>query len=143
MQRRKFLSIISLGVAGSAVGFASLPSFEKMIEKMILNDTAQLKIEKGTIESYLKDIREKNIYRQFNFSKKEFIRAHYLLSNSLFTLPYYAKYIQYRSEIVGSFLLSTNFFENKMDTNKTISYRSFYDPYFRPCAHPFSNLFYS
>lgn len=143
MNRRKFLGLISLGLAGSALGILSLPGFEKVIEKVIVNDTEKLSLSPESISKYIVEAKDKNIWKNFNFAKREFFRAHYFFNNSLFKLPYHNKYIQYRSEIVGSFLLSTDFFMNKMNTERTINYVSLYDPYFRPCSNPFSNLYYN
>lgn len=143
MKRRKFLAIVSLGAAGTAVGVASFTGFTKIVKRIIERDTKDLKIEDDAIEKYLMDAHSKNLYGKYNFAKKAFIRIHYMLDFPFLPIPYRNKYIQYRSEIVGHFLLSTNFFFDKMDTGKLIKYESFYDPYFRPCSHPFSNLFYT
>ena len=40
--------------------------------------------------------------------------------------------------MVSSFLLSSDFFQNKMDEKRPIRYVGLYDPYRRPCAHPFT-----
>lgn len=143
MKRRKFLGMLSLGAAGTAVGVATLPGFNKLVKRIIENDTKELNVADGAIDQYLMDAHERKVFDKYNFAKKEFIRIHYFLDFPLLPIPYRSKYTQYRSEIVGHFLLSTNFFFNKMDTNKVIKYESIYDPYFRPCSHPFSNLFYS
>lgn len=143
MKRRKFLGILSLGTAGAVIGVTALPDFNKIVKRIIEQDTKELNIEEGAIGKYLKDAHERKIFDKYNFAKKEFIRIHYFLDAPMVPMPYRSKYTQYRSEIVGHFLLSTNFFFNKMDTTKAIKYESIYDPYFRPCSHPFSNLFYT
>lgn len=142
MKRRKFLELVSLGLAGTTIGIISLPDFENIIEKIIVKDTADLAISPKIISQYLAEAKERDVWQNFNFSKREFFRSHYFLSNSVFRLPYYSKYVQYRSEIVGNFLLSTDFFTNKMDPNHAVQYVGLYDPYFRPCGNPFSNLYY-
>ena len=143
MERRKFLGILTLGAIGTIVGVVALPDFEKIVKEILTTDTKKLLIEKGAIEKYLVDAKNRNIYKRFGFGKKEFIRGHYFINNSIFTLPYYTKYSRYRSEIVGSFLLSTDFFINKMTVEKEVKYLSFYDPYKRPCNNPFSNVYYT
>lgn len=143
MNRRKFIGLLTLGLAGSAVGVFSLPSFENIAEDIILKDTAKLPLSAGAIQKYIVEVKDKNIWKNFNFAKREFFRAHYFFSNALFKLPYHSKYLQYRSEIVGNFLLSTDFFTNKMNTEDTINYVAIYDPYFRPCANPFSSIYYN
>ena len=64
------------------------------------------------------------------------------MDNGLFTLPYTVNYNAYRNKIVLIFLLSTNFFVNRMDESKPVYFTSVYDPYQIPCSNPFSNLFY-
>lgn len=142
MKRRKFLGILSLGTVGAAVGVIALPDFDKIVKTIIAHDTKNLNVSEGVIELYLKDARGKRIFDHLGFSKKEFIRFNHLFGSPSF-FPYRNKYEQYRSEIVGHFLLSTDFFSHKMDTSRVIKYESFYDPYYRPCSHPFSNLFYT
>lgn len=143
MKRRRFLGIFSLGLAGTALGLVALPNFEKIVKKMIEADTKDLSIEKGAIEKYIIDAKKKNVFQRFNLGKREFIRGHYFIDNRIFALPYQAKYSRYRSDLIAGFLLSTDFFANRMNTGKTIHYTSFYDPYFRPCSNPFSNIYYS
>jgi hypothetical protein len=46
------------------------------------------------------------------------------------------------NQLLTAYLLSTDFFTNKMDESKTIKYVGLYNPYTRPCAHPFSNNVY-
>lgn len=142
MKRRKFLGILSIGVVGTAVGVAAFTDFEMIVKTIISNDTKDLNVSEEIIERYLKDAHEKRAFQHLGFSKKEFIRINHFLGSPSF-FPYRNKYEQYRSEIVGHFLLSTDFFSHKMDTSRVIKYESFYDPYFRPCSHPFSNLFYT
>lgn len=142
MKRRNFIGLITLGIAGSTVGVLHYSSFEDIIEKIIIKDTDQLEVSSEVVKKYIMEGKAKNIWEKFNFTKREFFRAHYLISNSVFQLPYYGKYIQYRSELVGHFLLSTDFFINKMKTDIPINYVALYDPYFRPCSNPFSNLYY-
>lgn len=46
-------------------------------------------------------------------------------------------------QMVSAYLLSSDFFQNKMDDKRTIKYVGLYDPYTRPCAHPFSHVHYT
>lgn len=143
MQRRKFLKYILAGAAVSFTGIAVLPGFDLVLKNMVEKDTKKLKIQSGAIDTFLKDAQEQNSWGIFSPAKKQFIRAHYLLSNPLFKLPYHNKYTEYRSQVTGKFLLSTSFFRNKMNEKETVVYLALYDPYARPCGHPFSNLYYS
>lgn len=42
-------------------------------------------------------------------------------------------------QLVSTYLLSTDFFEKNMDESRIIRFVGLYDPYLRPCAHPFAN----
>ena len=42
-------------------------------------------------------------------------------------------------QLVSTYLLSTDFFMNKMDESQVVKYVGLYDPYLRPCTHPFAN----
>jgi hypothetical protein len=44
--------------------------------------------------------------------------------------------------ISQQYLLSTDFFRNKMDESKIVKYLGLFDPYLRPCANPFSEIYY-
>ena len=46
-------------------------------------------------------------------------------------------------QLVTAYLLSSDFFQNKMDEKRTIKYVGLYDPYSRPCSHPFSHIHYA
>lgn len=43
-------------------------------------------------------------------------------------------------QLVSTYLLSTDFFVNNMDESRIIKFVGLYDPYLRPCAHPFANV---
>jgi hypothetical protein len=46
------------------------------------------------------------------------------------------------SMITQEYLLSTDFFRNKMDESRIVKYIGFYNPYQMPCTNPFSSTFY-
>lgn len=46
------------------------------------------------------------------------------------------------NQLVSSYLLSTDFFANGMDERNTVRYVGLYNPYTRPCTHPFSHVHY-
>ena len=125
-------------------GLVTIPSFNQMVKKMILEDLDGLKLDGTVIDKYLQAIESGDHWDKiFNgWKKKEFIRIHYLLEKGPLNLPYSNKYRHYRSDIIGNFLLSTDFFINKMDESKEISFIGLFDPYTRPCSNPFSNLYY-
>jgi hypothetical protein len=46
-------------------------------------------------------------------------------------------------QLVSAYLLSSDFFQNKMDETRIVKYVGLYDPYTRPCSHPFSHVHYT
>ncbi|MFA0960568.1 hypothetical protein AB9P05_02050 [Roseivirga sp. BDSF3-8] len=144
MKRRKFIGLIGAAGAGSLlVGYAIAPSFEKTLEQIIRESIRGLELESGAVASFLNEAEEEGVLNQYDLSKQEFIKAHHLLKNKMFTLPYEHKYLQMRDDLVGKFLLSTDFFINKMNTTRTVKYLGLYDPYSRPCTNPFSSVYYN
>ena len=117
--------------------------FENLVKKIILEDTDSLLVDSKEVDHFIEDARRYNIWDMFSFSKKEFIKWSFYIDNPFLKLPYNAKYKIYRSQIVGLFLLSTDYFRNKMAPDKPVHYIAIYNPYSSPCSNPFSNLFYS
>ncbi|WP_017732429.1 hypothetical protein [Nafulsella turpanensis] len=141
MKRRNFLKILGAGSLLTSLGYWGLNSFESSIRDIILEDTKGLLLKEETVDRFLADARKEVFWHKYDFPRKGFIVAHTWLGSGF--LPYKLKYSQYRSKIVGTFLLSTDFFTlNRMDENRAINYVAFYNPYQRPCASPFSNLYY-
>ena len=140
MERRRFLKFIGAGSVLAAVGVLGISSFDTSIKAMIQEDTKGMNIKEKDVDQFLADAKKEMFWQQYNFTKRGFIVAHTWLG--LEVLPYKIKYTQYRSQIVGAFLLSTDFFINKMDPEREINYLTFYNPYKRACASPFSNFYY-
>lgn len=139
MKRRNFIKII-LGVFLLViVRSLFFIDFDYVVKKIITKTTDKLKINDHHIDLFLKEANAENYWNQYSFVKKAFITIHYILENRFVTMPYAAKYVQYKNQIVGQFLLSTDFFLNKMDANREINYNAFYNPYKMPCGVPFSN----
>lgn len=141
MQRRKFLWLTGGGIALAAIslsGFFASRSFKKVIYGILVEDLKGLKVTEDSIQKYIEDA-EAEYFWGFTNGKKQFVKAHY---NIPFPLPYAFKYGHFRSIIVGTYLLSTDFFLNKMDVSKPVTYIAYYNPYKRPCYNPFSNLYY-
>lgn len=140
MKRRTFIGLA--GVAGTGLltaGYVVLPGFGDTVSAILNRQLEGMPLEKGAIETYIKDAENAQIWNRWELSKRAFIRAQYLTDG---LLPYNHKYKQLRDELVGSFLLSTDFFYNQMRTDRMITYQRLYNPYLRPCANPFSNLYY-
>lgn len=136
--------MVTLGTAGVLTGsYIFLENFEKFARKIIVKDTASLKVDPVEIDKFMVAAAKKNVWNElFPFHHKQLLKWHYYINNGMFTLPYRANYNDYRNKIVMTFLLSTNFFMNKMDESKKVHFTDLYDPYQIPCSNPFSNIFY-
>lgn len=135
MFRRKFLKTVGLGV-----GAVTLPSLGAYA--VPLNDATA-----GVIRHQFRFLRldEQGVAR--------FVRDYYQeqKNNSLMIQLKMKLYYLFRvdaeqSQLVRSlttlYLLSTDFFQNKMDESKLVQYQGIYDLYKTPCGHPFSALRY-
>lgn len=144
MKRRTFIGIAAIGTLGLATsGGILLSDFDRLVAKILKEDTASLKIDPKQIDMFMHDANKARLWDMFSFSKKELIKWSFYLENPFLKLPYSVKYKIYRSQIVGMFLLSTDYFSNKMNDNMPVQYKGIYNPYFTPCSNPFSNLYYA
>lgn len=124
-------------------GYIFFEKFESLVRKIIIKDTSSLKVSFEEIDKYLDAARRnKHLISDMPLSNQQLLKWHYYLDNSWFALPYNNKNNVDRSKIVGDFLLSTDFFTNKMDISKPVKFTAVYDPYQKPCCNPFSNIFY-
>ncbi|MDX1629013.1 MAG: hypothetical protein R3345_09965, partial [Fulvivirga sp.] len=105
---------------------------------IIKEDLKSLKIDVHVIDQFYHEAEEEGIWDMmfYNFQKREFLRWHYIFTNINIKLPYFNKYQDFRSEIVGLFLLSTNYFVKPR--KEKIQYLAIYNAYKRPCFNPFS-----
>lgn len=144
ISRRKFLWIMLLTIIAVVIGTVALFDFNTVVIKMLKKDLSHLKIDEASFETFVKEAEQKGHWQSkfFDWKKKQLVRFSFMVDSILPTFPYKYKYMQYRSDIVGDFLLSTDFFINKMDASKTVNYIGLYNPYLRPCSNPFSNLYY-
>ena len=141
MKRRKFIK------AGIALGVLALiafifPSFAQAIKRMLREDTEGLQIDEDAMDQFISDAHKEQFLATFSTMKKLLIVGHTYFGFLGGILPYRNKYVQYRGQLTGHFLLSTDLFRNQMDTTKPVKYTGFYNPYRQPCSNPFSNLFY-
>lgn len=143
--RRKFLRYSLLGASAISVGYlgyASVSSFEKAIRYILIIDLEGLKVHQADIEAYAKNIIENNALN-ISFPQRQLVCAYNAVPVKQLPLPFRKRYMQLRSDIVGNFLLSTNFFLNKMDEQQEIKYSgTVYKIYESSCVNPFSGFFY-
>ncbi|MEQ8361803.1 MAG: hypothetical protein RIF39_08920 [Cyclobacteriaceae bacterium] len=135
--------MITLVTVLFAASFFMAINFDKAVKGIIKKDTSKLSVEDKIIDQFMQDARNDGKWDQFNFEQKLFIKFGYYFKNTMIPFPYKNKFTQYRSFIVRNFLLSTDFFLNKMDSKKKLRYIGLHNPYRRPCSNPFSNGYYN
>jgi len=135
MKRRSFLKLGGLAgvalVAVPSLGFVST-SMKEAAVGIITKEFSYLKLDKKGVEQFVSDY-----YGNQNGP----------LNTQLKLKSYYFLGVQSdRSGLVDDltrrYIISTDFFLNKMDESKPVNYLGMYDPYTRPCAHPFSSMYY-
>lgn len=133
MRRRNFLKLAGAGTAAVVVlpaGWYKAISLHEAAASIITRELNYLKLEpRGVVQfvdEYLKDPMS-----QFSATK---VKPYYVL---------HAGGSQWKvADMTQKYLLSSDYFINKMDDSKTVQYLGFYNPYRRPCANPFSSLHY-
>jgi hypothetical protein len=134
MHRRKFLKIA--GVSTTAVvalpaGWYAATSVQEAAAGIITREFGYLKLDpKGVarfVDDYLKDPMS-----QYTPAK---VKMYYATQTG-------AKQSTLVADLTRKYLLSSDYFINKMDEDKTVQYLGFYNPYRSPCANPFSSLHY-
>ncbi|MBO3270927.1 hypothetical protein [Hymenobacter defluvii] len=136
MFRRKFLKIAGLGAA--AVALPSLGAYAISLNEatagVILHQFRFLNLDRKGIDQFVQDY-----YKQEGSSKSALaqvkMRGYYMLNIN-------SDQSQLVRTITTLYLLSTDFFQNRMDEGKLVRYQGIYDPYKTPCANPFSALYY-
>jgi len=129
MKRRKFITIAGVGALVTAVASGKFltTSFEDSAESIIRRELNFLKLDDAGLRAFTKDY---SALKDRNF--KLIVKSYGLLGVG-----------SGRSgkihQMVSTYLLSTDFFTNKMDESRAIKYVGIFDPYRRPCAHPFTS----
>jgi hypothetical protein len=133
MKRRKFLTIAGIGGAVAALAsfkFITHP-FESVARGIIKGELDYLKLDEAGLDKFVADytkLKDRNYkltmkgYSLFGVNSARSGKVH---------------------QLVSAYLLSSDFFQNKMDERRVIKYVGLYDPYTRPCSHPFSHVHYS
>ncbi|MBT1703805.1 hypothetical protein [Chryseosolibacter indicus] len=146
MKRRKFLAITGASAAGLVLSVGAfgvtLPGMEKLIVSMVKEDVSQLNVKQEDIKRYAADVVKHDPFR-FGDKKWKFLAAYSRLKPLGLPLPYEGLYTELRSIVTGNFLLSTNYFWEKLGDNDEVKYSGrIFTPYNYPCGNPFSNLYY-
>lgn len=144
MTRRRFiLGLFALAAAIIGTTILVIP-FKNVVNKIIRKQLAYLNLEPTSVDRFANDMSVTQYYdrKNFGWKKQLFVRVFQFFDNPWIALPGKSRYEQYCTFFVNDFLLSTDFFLNKMDESKQVNYLALYEPYKRPCVNPFSNLFY-
>ncbi len=146
MNRRNFVkAVVGVG-AGTLVagtGYVASTGFYDVVDRIVREELSYLSVNDSVYDAFMSDVKQQRAISHLGFQKEWFVRLHFMFGKSgTFFLPYRYKYEQYKSQIIGTFLLSTDFFYNNMDESKPISYVTLYHPYKNACSNPFSSLHY-
>ncbi|HTF80812.1 MAG TPA: hypothetical protein VL947_03770 [Cytophagales bacterium] len=145
MNRRKFFKYAGIGAGAATIGgavFYTTSTLKNLVTHILTEDLKGMQVTEQDIERFANDAAQINPWG-YSDVKVKFIAAYGKIDWKWLNLPYKYKYQQYRADIVGRFLLSTNFFREGMDEQKKIVYSgTIYTPYNFPCYNPFSNMYY-
>ena len=135
---------VGAGAAIAGTGYVASTGFYDVVDRMVRKELAYLPISDKVFDTFMRDVRQQRAISHLGKEKEWFVRLHFrlgALGSSI--LPYRYKYEQYKSQIVGTFLLSTDFFYTGMDETKPVRYKGLYQPYNNACSNPFSSLYYA
>lgn len=122
------------GLGGLAITIPSFKflttSFESATMNIVRSELSTLTLDEQSLQKFATDF-AKSKDRSYRFT----IQAYSLLKiNSARSGKV--------NQLVTLFLLSSDFFQNKMNETRTVKYVALYNPYTRPCSHPFSHVHY-
>lgn len=134
MNRRKFLVLagVSTGclVIPASVYFMS-GSVNKYACLLIEKQLQYLKLEEGSVEKYVNDyfLNSNDAVLRLKWKTMYYLNTTWNESNTL-------------KDLIKYYLLSTDFFINKMDESKVVNYLGLYNPYKSPIPNPFAYTLY-
>ena len=129
MKRRKFLIVAGAGALITAVasGKFLMTSFEDSADTLIKRELGFLKLNDAGVKAFAADYaKAKDGFYKLTVKGYSFLGIDSAQSGKV-------------HQLISSYLLSTDFFANNMDESRVVKYVGLYDPYLRPCAHPFSS----
>ena len=140
MKRRKFITIAALGsavVALPAIGFSSNTFFKQAIASIVQRELHYLKLDEQGVKKFVDDFADEINAGALSRAQKIKMKVgtEYLVPGSI-------DKSQVTDRIVTLYLLSSDFFMNKMDEKRTVKYVGMYDTYKRACSNPFSHTYY-
>lgn len=127
-----------LGAAVAAVpayGFVST-STEEAAVGLVLNELDYLKVDRKEVERFVEDF-----YEEYNARNRNPLYTE-VKTKALYLVKSRAENSEMVDLLARRFLASTDFFRNKMDLSKPVTYTGLYHPYKAPCSNPFSAIYY-
>ena len=144
LNRRKFLWL-SLAGTGGLLSFnyiSKVSNMQLVLGRILSENLGGLKIDPLEIQRWTQDVVEKKSLN-LSFASTQLLCMYQIQPLNTLLLPFNRKYQQLCTDITANFLLSTDFFLNKMDEQKEIRYSGMvYQTYKGACANPFSGLYY-
>jgi hypothetical protein len=138
MNRTTFIKVSVLLAIGTMLA-AYVLNFKRAVRSILQKDSEKLSFrEQDIIDRFMSDADREDYWRQFSTAKKMFICIEHFFYSFGIRAPYYSKYLQYRSQITGQFLLSTSLFTGVADVSEPLVYTRFFNQYKQPCSNPFS-----
>ncbi len=134
MERRKFLLLAGVGtgclVIPAAVYFMN-GSVHQYACLLIEKQLKYLKLEDGSVEKYVNDYFQNanDAILRMKWKTMYYLNTTWEESNTL-------------KDLIKYYLLSTDFFINKMDESKVVNYLGLYNPYKSPIPNPFAYTLY-
>lgn len=122
--------IAGAGGAAAILSFRLGTSFEAVASKLIRQELSFLNLDPDGVTKFVRDFS-----RTKDTSYRLVVKGYALLGIG-------SSRSGKVNQLVSSYLLSTDFFTNGMDERSTVRYVGLYNPYTRPCAHPFSHIQY-
>lgn len=135
MNRRKFLKISGLGITSlfalPGLGYITIKTQSGAVG-LLMNELKYLNIDQKGVELFVSDFFK--VYN-YSFTNKLKFKYYYLLDIK-------SDKSNLVADLANMYLLSTDFFRNKMDEKAEVKYLGLYNPYKMPCSNPFSHLYY-
>jgi hypothetical protein len=130
MKRRKFLAIAGIGgLFASLVSFRFVnTSFEEAAEKLIVKELDFLNLDRSGVRKFVNEY-AKSTNSRYRLTMKGYSFMGLNADQSVKV-----------NQLINAYLLSTDFFTNKMDESRVVKYVELYNPYLRPCANPFTHV---
>jgi len=140
MTRRVFIGLSLATLATLITGSFQFFNTKKRFHSYIQNLWPWLNFDPGAIDQFIDDYYKNEGYRKYEGKR---LTGQNKLSLILIfeTIPVFHNIWQdlrteFRENLASQVLLSTDFFQNGMDENKTIKYVLYYDPYISFCYNP-------